>query len=133
MMLFSATYDEDVMQFAERIVPRAVTIRLKREEESLDNIKQYFVRCYCMEDKYTALTNIYGSIGIGQAIIFCHTRKTAHWLSERMSKDGHAVAILAGDLTVDQRIMILDRFRCGKEKVRISFSFLKHYFVIIAQ
>lgn len=37
-----------------------------------------------------------------------------------MSKDGHAVAILSGDLTVEQRIKVLDRFREGKEKVMIT-------------
>ncbi len=40
MLLFSATYDENVIQFAEAIVPNAVTIRLRREEETLENIKQ---------------------------------------------------------------------------------------------
>lgn len=46
--------------------------RLKREQESLDNIKQYYVRCRSEEEKYQAIQNIYGSITIGQAIIFCH-------------------------------------------------------------
>ena len=33
---------------------------------------------------------------IGQAMIFCQTRKTASWLVEKMTKDGHAVALLSG-------------------------------------
>ena len=40
MLLFSATYDSSVMKFAEAVVPCPVTIRLRREEESLDNIRQ---------------------------------------------------------------------------------------------
>ena len=60
MLLFSATYDQvaafnsctlqldgrdhltvqAVMDFAENIVSNPVTIKLRREEESLDNIKQ---------------------------------------------------------------------------------------------
>ncbi|KAA0191986.1 hypothetical protein HAZT_HAZT007066 [Hyalella azteca] len=40
MMLFSATYDGTVMQFAEAIVPNPVIMRLKREEETLTNIRQ---------------------------------------------------------------------------------------------
>jgi ATP-dependent RNA helicase DDX19/DBP5 len=71
-MFFSATYEQDVMEFAEGIVPNPVVIRLKREEESLDNIKQYYVTCRNLEEKYTAITNIYGVINIGQAMIFCH-------------------------------------------------------------
>ena len=72
MMLFSATYDPEVMQFAEMMVPNAVTIRLRREEESLHNIKQYYVKCQGLEQKYKAMINVYGITTIGQFIIFCH-------------------------------------------------------------
>lgn len=72
MMFFSATYEEDVMEFAEGIVSDPVIIRLRREEESLHNIKQYYVMCRNLDDKYTAISNIYGVVTIGQAMIFCH-------------------------------------------------------------
>ncbi|GBP59534.1 DEAD-box helicase Dbp80 [Eumeta japonica] len=124
MMFFSATYDSAVMDFAEIIVPNPIIIRLLREEESLDNIKQYYVKCKNVEEKYRAICNIYGVVTIGQAIIFCHTRKNASWLSEKMSKDGHSVAVLSGDLTVEQRIAVLDRFRAGLEKVLITTNVL---------
>ena len=117
MMLFSATYSEDVMQFAEQIVPDPIIIKLKREEESLDTISQYYIECKNREEKFEALSNIYGSISIGQAIIFCDTKKNASYLVEKMAKEGHAVALLSGELTVDQRIAVLNRFREGKEKV----------------
>lgn len=74
MMFFSATYDQEVMDFAEHIVKNPIIIRLKREEESLDNITQYYVRCANQQEKYSAVTNIYGTIAVGQAIIFCHVR-----------------------------------------------------------
>ena len=45
---------------------------MRREEESLDNIKQYYVNCATKEQKYQAITNVYGVITIGQAMIFCH-------------------------------------------------------------
>lgn len=41
-----------------------------------------------------------------------------------MTKDGHAVAILTGDLTVEQRISVLDRFRAGLEKVLVTTNVL---------
>lgn len=72
MMFFSATYEPEVMNFAEIIVSNPLIIRLLREEESLDNIKQYYIKCKNIDEKYTAITNIYGVITIGQAIIFCH-------------------------------------------------------------
>ena len=71
MMLFSATFDDKVMKFAETIIPDPIILRLKREEESLDNIKQYFVSCSNEDDKFRALANIYSVISIGQAMVFC--------------------------------------------------------------
>ena len=60
------------MQFATTVVPEAVIIRLRREEESLSNIKQYFVNCESVDKKYEALTNLYGALTIGQTMVFCH-------------------------------------------------------------
>ena len=42
------------------------------------------------------------------------------WLSEKLAKDGHAVAMLTGELDIEQRLSILNRFRDGKEKVLIT-------------
>ncbi|XP_023218155.1 DEAD-box helicase Dbp80-like [Centruroides sculpturatus] len=120
MMMFSATYTDEVMDFAKIIVPNPVVLRLKKEDENLENIKQYYVVCRNPDDKFTALANIYGVLSIGQAIIFCQTRRAACWLAEKMTREGHAVALLSGDLSIEQRIAVLNRFRDGKEKVLIT-------------
>ena len=62
------------MNFANSIVPDAVIIRLRKEEESLDNIKQFYVMCDSVEAKYEALANLYGALTIGQTMVFCHVR-----------------------------------------------------------
>jgi ATP-dependent RNA helicase DDX19/DBP5 len=41
-----------------------------------------------------------------------------------MAKAGHAVALLSGELDIDQRISIINRFRDGKEKVLITTNVL---------
>ena len=80
MMLFSATFDDKVMKFAETIIPDPIILRLKREEESLDNIKQYFVTCSNEDDKFRALANIYSVISIGQAMVFCRVSQHINYL-----------------------------------------------------
>merc|ERR1719228_2011498 len=120
MLLFSATYDQAVMNFAENIVTNPVTIKLRREEESLENIKQVYVDCPTPQAKYRSIANIYGVVTIGQAVIFCRTRKTVSELAKKMKADGHAVAELSADLKVNERIHVLDRFRDGKEKILIT-------------
>lgn len=52
MLLFSATYDQEVMNFAENIISNPIILRLRREQESLDNIGQYWVQCETEQLKY---------------------------------------------------------------------------------
>ncbi len=60
------------MKFAKRVIPEPVIIRLKRAEESLSNIKQFYVECRDQDEKFSALSNLYGVVSIGQSMIFCH-------------------------------------------------------------
>jgi ATP-dependent RNA helicase DDX19/DBP5 len=70
-MLFSATYKGPVIEFATKIVKEPMIIRLRRQDESLSAIKQFYVKCSNFETKYKSLSNIYGLITVGQSIIFC--------------------------------------------------------------
>jgi ATP-dependent RNA helicase DDX19/DBP5 len=124
LLLFSATYDDEVISFAEMIVTNAVVIKLRREDESLENIMQYYVECRSEDDKYKALANIFGTISIGQTFIFVHTKRSAAFLKEKLEKDGHAVGLITGDLTVEERTKVLQRFRDGDERVLISTNLM---------
>ena len=68
------------MKFAQAVVHNAMIIKLKREEESLDNIKQVYIECENQEAKFAALSDIYGSISIGQSVIFCRVWRTLQLL-----------------------------------------------------
>lgn len=48
------------------------------------------------------------------------TRKTASWLAAELSKEGHQVALLSGEMVVEQRAAVIERFREGKEKVLVT-------------
>lgn len=124
MLLFSATYTPEVIGFAEQIITDPIIIRVRKEEETLDNIQQYFIRCSSPDVKYTALSNIYGAISIGQTIIFCRTKRTACSLGEKLTDDGHSVGYLSSDLSVQDRYDVLSRFRAGTQKVLITTNVL---------
>lgn len=53
-------------------------------------------------------------------VFLLQTRKTAAWLAGRMTAEGHQVALLSGELAVEQRAAIIERFREGKEKVLLT-------------
>lgn len=75
MLFFSATFEDSVWKFAERIIPNPNIIRLKREEETLDNIRQFYIICKNKEEKFSALCNLYGCLTIAQTIVFCQVRQ----------------------------------------------------------
>uniref|UniRef100_A0A8C5E9L9 RNA helicase n=1 Tax=Gouania willdenowi TaxID=441366 RepID=A0A8C5E9L9_GOUWI len=120
MLLFSATFEDSVWRFAEVVVPDPNIIRLKREEETLNTIKQFYMVCRNKEEKFEAISNLYGCLTIAQAMIFCQTRKIAAWLCTALVNEGHQVALLSGELTVEQRAAIINRFKSGLEKVLVT-------------
>lgn len=71
IVLFSATFPENVRKFAPRFAPDANEISLRREELSVDSIKQFYMDCKSEEHKYEVLCNLYDLLTVSQSIIFC--------------------------------------------------------------
>lgn len=44
----------------------------------------------------------------------------ASWLAENMTVEGHQVGMLSGEMTVEQRAAVIERYRQGKEKVLVT-------------
>ena len=61
-----------------------------------------------------------GSRSIELHFVFLQNRKSASWLATKMTAEGHSVALLSGEITVEQRLAVLNRFRDGKEKLLIT-------------
>lgn len=54
------------------------------------------------------------------SLFVMQTRKTAGWLAGELSREGHQVALLSGEMQVEQRAAVIERFRDGKEKVLVT-------------
>ncbi|WVQ66693.1 uncharacterized protein L199_004882 [Kwoniella botswanensis] len=119
-VLFSATFPEQVQQFAEGFAPEANKLFLKKEEVTVDAIKQLYLECDGEASKYDALSALYDCMSIGQSIVFCRTKATADQIAKRLTSEGHSVASLHGDKQSTERDDILDGFRNGKTKVLIT-------------
>ncbi|WVW86376.1 hypothetical protein I302_108422 [Kwoniella bestiolae CBS 10118] len=119
-VLFSATFPEQVQQFAESFAPEANKLFLKKEEVTVEAIKQLYLECDGEASKYDALSALYDCMSIGQSIVFCRTKATADQIAQRLTSEGHSVASLHGDKQSNERDDILDGFRNGKTKVLIT-------------
>jgi superfamily II DNA/RNA helicase len=71
IVLFSATFADNVRHFAVRFAPNANEISLKREELSVEGIRQLYMDCRSAQHKFEVLCNLYDLLTIGQSIIFC--------------------------------------------------------------
>lgn len=120
LILFSATYKDAVHEFAERVVPNANMISLKREELSVDAIKQLYLDCADAHKKYETLVAVYGLCNVGQSIIFVHRRDTADSIAQRMQQDGHQMAVIHAGLDATTRDQVFNSYRDGVTKVLIT-------------
>lgn len=120
LVLFSATFPDNVREFASRLAPSANEIRLKQEELNVDLIKQFYMDCKSEDHKYEVLVELYNLLTIGQSIIFCARRETADQIAQKMTAEGHKVDSLHGKLDTAERDRTIDAFRDGKSKVLIA-------------
>ena len=70
IVLFSATFPNEVQEFAARFAPDANRLTLRPEELTVDGIKQMYMDCNGEQHKYECLVRLYGLMTIGSSIIF---------------------------------------------------------------
>lgn len=56
-------------------LPRSIRILVKRDELTLEGIKQFFVAVEKEDWKFDTLCDLYDTLTITQAVIFCNTRR----------------------------------------------------------
>ncbi|PFH33879.1 DEAD/DEAH box helicase [Besnoitia besnoiti] len=120
ILLFSATFSDEVRGFAEKLMPTANKITVKKEELTLTCIKQYYIPCdtraadlgvtqppakesslpYRLEttfyQKFAVLSSLYSSMCLGQSVIFVNSRRSAFSLALKMQEEGYAVSLICG-------------------------------------
>jgi len=97
-----------------------VRILVKRDELTLEGIKQFFVAVEKEEWKFDTLCDLYDTLTITQAVIFCNTKKKVQWLTNKMREANFTVASMHGDMPQKEREAIMGEFREGKQRVLIT-------------
>ena len=64
-----------------------VKILVKRDELTLQGIKQFFVAVEKEEVKFDTLCDLYDTLVITQSVIFCNTKKKVDWLAEKLREN----------------------------------------------
>jgi ATP-dependent RNA helicase len=99
VVLISATMPGEILEMSAKFMTDPVRILVKRDELTLEGIKQFFVAVEREEWKFDTLCDLYDTLTITQAVIFCNTKKKVDWLTEKMRQvrtgGGDAVALLS--------------------------------------
>jgi len=122
--LFSATMPIEILQITKRFMRDPVRILVKRAELTLDGIKQFYVMVEKEDWKLDTLCDLYETLTITQAIIYCNTRRKVDWLTDKMQQRDFTVSAMHGDMTQQERELIMKEFRSGSSRVLITTDLL---------
>ena len=130
VVLLSATLPYDVLEMTTKFMTDPVRILVKRDELTLEGIKQFFVAVEKEDWKFDTLCDLYDTLTITQAVIFCNTRRKVSWLNlfstsglshacqvdwltEKLRAANFTVSSMHGEMVQKERDAIMQEFRSG--------------------
>ncbi|EPB79760.1 eukaryotic initiation factor 4A-III [Ancylostoma ceylanicum] len=124
VVLLSATMPADVLDVTNRFMRNPIRILVKKEELTLEGIRQFYINVQKDEYKFETLCDLYDAVNVTQAVIFCNTRRKVEQLTEQMTKKQFTVSSLHGDMEQQDRDVIMREFRSGSSRVLITTDLL---------
>jgi ATP-dependent RNA helicase len=120
VVLMSATLPPTVLDMTQKFMNDPIKILIHRDELTLEGIKQFFIAVEKEEWKFDTLCDLYDTLTITQAVIFCNTRPKVDWLANKMKEHNFTVCAMHGDMDQPQRDQVMDEFRSGSSRVLIA-------------
>ena len=122
--LFSATMPAELNSLTTKFLRSPVKILIKKEMLTLQGIQQFHINLDNDEHKYTTLKDLFGTLSVSQAIIYCNSIRRVDDLYEAMKHDDFPVERLHGSLDETERKAIYATFKNGSCRVLIATDLL---------
>jgi len=122
--LFSATMPPEILELTTKFMRDAVRILVKKDELTLEGIRQFYVAIEKEEWKLDTLCDLYETLTITQAIIYCNTRRKVDFLADQLTKRDFTVSTMHAELDQKERDLVMREFRSGSSRVLISTDLL---------
>lgn len=122
--LFSATMDQEALYITRRFMNNPIRILVQADELTLEGIRQFYVNVEKEDWKLDTLCDLYDTLNITQAVIFCNSRRKVDMLTEQMRDRDFTVSSTHADIPQKDREVILQEFRSGSSRVLISTDLL---------
>ncbi|WOH13158.1 hypothetical protein DCAR_0832667 [Daucus carota subsp. sativus] len=120
VVLISATLPNEILEITSKFMTDPVRILVKRDELTLEGIKQFFVAVEREDWKFDTLCDLYDTLTITQAVIFCNTKRKVDWLTMKMRENNFTVSSMHGDMPQKERDAIMKEFREAATRVLIT-------------
>lgn len=124
VVLLSATMPAEVLDVTQKFMRNPIRILVKKDELTLEGIKQFFIAVELEEWKLDTLCDLYETVTITQAVIFCNTKRKVDWLTDKLTARDFTVSAMHGDMDQAQRDVIMKEFRSGSSRVLITTDLL---------
>lgn len=98
VVLLSATMPNEVLEVTKNFMKAPVRILVKRDELTLEGIRQFYVQLDEESWKFDTLCDLYDTISVTQAVIFCKTRDSAERLTEQLKSRDFTVSCMVSVL-----------------------------------
>jgi len=120
VVLVSATLPGSVLDMTRKFMNEPIRILVRRDELSLEGIRQFYINVEKEEWKFDTLCDLYNTLTITQAVIFCNTKEKVDWLAKKMAENHFTVSSIHGDMEQSQRNSVMEDFRSGTTRVLIA-------------
>jgi len=124
VILLSATMPEEVLEVTSKFMRDPIRILVKKEELTLEGIRQFYISVEREEWKLDTLCDLYETLTITQAVIFANTRRKVDFLTEKMHERDFTVSAMHGEMDQKDRDVIMREFRSGSSRVLITTDLL---------
>lgn len=120
IVLVSATLPSEILSLTDKFMHDPIKILMKRDELTLEGIRQFFINVDKEEWKFETLCDLYDLLTISQCVIFVNTKLKNQWLTKKMVESNFTVSSIHGDLAQRDRDTIIAQFRSGQSRVLIA-------------
>ncbi|EIW69961.1 hypothetical protein TREMEDRAFT_38632 [Tremella mesenterica DSM 1558] len=124
VVLLSATMPTDVLEVTKKFMRDPIRILVKQDQLTLEGIRQFYIAVDKEEWKLDTLCDLYETVTITQAVIFCSTRRKVDWLTQKLHEREFTVSAMHGEMDQAQREVIMKEFRSGSSRVLIATDLL---------
>ena len=118
-LLFSATFNPDILNLANQWTVEPVTIDVKPEDVATRSVDQK-VYLVSSEERYRLLSNLVKSPDVISVIVFANRRDQVRRLFERLKNNGFSCGMLSGELSQSKRTSTLKKFKEGRIKILVA-------------